>query len=125
MVLTWEMLKKILQVLNFSEENIQKVYADLEQMVHIELVSSFLVDLSEEEKKEIEKEVGDLKGEAAAEKIKNYLRSHTSESEVQEIVKDITQEILEEYGERVLSKVKDKEKKNQIQAILTESSTLV
>ncbi len=119
----WMILQKILRVLNFSEENIKIVCDDMDEMAQIELTTSLFTDLTDSEKEEITKEMGELKGPAAMEVLVKYFKGRISKEEMHEMAQEVAEELLGEYINNILDKVKNQTTRDKIEAVLSEAQT--
>ncbi|MCC6711322.1 MAG: hypothetical protein IT416_03150 [Candidatus Pacebacteria bacterium] len=117
---SWNLLEKVLYILDFSPENVQKIKSDLEQMVQIEVVTSIFEDLKMEDKRKIELLVGNLTGEAAAKVINNYINELIPKSDMEALVIEVVDELTSEYLEKVIAKVKVKDKLDKINLVINE-----
>lgn len=111
---TWQIPQTLLQLLHFSQEDIQKACADLDAVVQAEVVAAFLAGLTDADRQELTQNVGTLQGRQAVEVVETYLASKVTREEITAKMQEKTNEVTKEYVAHILSTVTSQQVKDQL-----------
>lgn len=115
----WGFLEKTLIELSFTNNDIEMVKTDLENLINAQVITELLEQLPSEKQITLKDKITTLTNGQKTEFLKNEIKNTFTDTEVQELVFSATKDVLREYFQYLLSKV-DSSLRNKILQQLTQ-----
>lgn len=113
----WSVLEEILIALKFSDNEIQKVKTDLENLIKAQTTTELLEVLSEEQQRELKSRLENLPEKESEVIIGKYLQEKHSQEKINQQMQKTTKDVLKDYFEDIIQKVNDQQKAVFLQKI--------